>query len=933
MRRLAVLAVLILAVVPAFPATRLSVRELKALIVSSRAAGNFDVDISHKISRVEMREPLTGEALADIRATGLGPWTDGMLQALADESEFAPGVAAPDGAPPPPGEADSILAKARGFAANYLRNLPDFICTRSVHRLETPPSRSVDHGELFARLQDNDTLTSEVSFVDGKESYAAQTVNGRTNQQTVPGLTTWGEFGGILETLLAGRANPKTLWTRWETIRGKRVAVFRYSVDRRNSDYTVGWCCRSGHSRQTVPGYSGELFVDPMSGSVARVTMQAALSLSFPTQRLDTMVEYGPVNIGGETYICPVRSVIISLWSAASSYYSQAPLFRFSLSEVRFGAYHKFGTSATLLASDAQPSPDPVVGAPAVAAPVAVSAAAAPIDIDTNSQPLQFAGTPDVSSLLITAPPPSRGAVLRATTRLVDVSAVVLDKHGNPVTGLKKEDFEIYDEGKRQDIRLFSAPSPPVAGAVEASTEASPLAPQSPSVFSNRVDESPRSAGVTIFLIDRGVAETGDWLFARRGIIQFLQQAQPGDRIGLYAPNGNGVAIVQELTLDFSTLVSRLDEWNFQPRLRMSSSAPGWEDDIECPADHALKAVTATADHVSGVAGRKNLIWISGGDQPWRPPVAPSQALKAGAFPGSAGAPDAPGRPQNCSRDEMEALRAVNRANAALYSIDFRGLQTIQPDASTSLKDLGNPTNARQLTIALNGMARTKLDNIEKDQSVMRDVAERTGGRAYFDDDILGALRTASAESQGAYELGFYPESPRFDGAYRPLEVKVPGKPDVTVRFRRGYIDARESPDPEAQLRDAVQSPLDANTIALTAELIAGDDGGYDVKLNIGVGDLDLRQDDSGHWQGRIHVVLANRDKVGQPLDHRDDTLQLDLKPDRYEAMRKSGLPYHRAFQPELRASSLRVVIRDEAGNLGSVTIPLTESEKQLRRR
>jgi hypothetical protein len=150
----------------------------------------------------------------------------------------------------------------------------------------------------------------------------------------------------------------------------------------------------------------------------------------------------------------------------------------------------------------------------------------------------------------------------------------------------------------------------------------------------------------------------------------------------------------------------------------------------------------------------------------------------------------------------------------------------------------------------------------------------------------------------------------------------VPGRPDATVHYRRGYVDARISPDAEVQIRDAVQSPLDASAIALTAEM-AGDE----VKVSIGVGDLDLKPDDRGRWQGQIHVVLADRNDVGQQLDKLDDTLQLSLKPERYEELRKSGLPYRRTFHANPKAASVRVVVCDQAGTVGSVTIPLTASK------
>jgi len=379
MRRLAVLAVLMSAAVPAISVTLLGVRELRELIVSARAAGDSDADTAHKVGRVPLKERLTEAALADIRAIGLGPKTAGVLELLADVSEFLPGVEAPGTAPLTPAEGEAVLAKAREFTANYIRNLPDFVCTRVIRRFDAAfvagfdarSARRFYYGAILGALRLQDTISSEVSFYHGKESYAAQTVDGQAHEQPVSGVITWGEFGGLLGSLLVGGANPKTEWSRWEVIDGKRVAVFRYSVDRQHSRYTVTWCCYHDRRREISAGYRGELFIEPASGSVIRLTRQVALPVGFPMLTADTMVEYRPVVIGGNSYICPVKSVTLSWWKASAGYLV------FSLSEVRFGSYHKFGATSTLVVSDAQPEaglettapPKPAIATPATAAP------------------------------------------------------------------------------------------------------------------------------------------------------------------------------------------------------------------------------------------------------------------------------------------------------------------------------------------------------------------------------------------------------------------------------------------------------------------------------------------------------------------------------------------------------------------------------------
>ena len=105
---------------------------------------------------------------------------------------------------------------------------------------------------------------------------------------------------------------------------------------------------------------------------------------------------------------------------------------------------------------------------------------------------------------------------------------------------------------------------------------------------------------------------------------------------------------------------------------------------------------------------------------------------------------------------------------------------------------------------------------------------------------------------------------------------------------------------------------------------MSSSDTAYDVKLTVGIEGLDLQQQ-NGRWQVRIHVVLAQKDENGQQFDYRDDTVQMDLKPETYAAGRKTGVLYHFTVPRNPKSASLRVIVRDESGNLGSVTIPQTE--------
>jgi len=97
-----------------------------------------------------------------------------------------------------------------------------------------------------------------------------------------------------------------------------------------------------------------------------------------------------------------------------------------------------------------------------------------------------FSASPAQQSLP-DAPAPQQQTVIRSSVRLVQVSVVVEDKKGDPVAGLKAEDFTVLDEGRPQKIAFFSAATPPPAE--ESPDHAAPPANLLPAnAFTNRYD-------------------------------------------------------------------------------------------------------------------------------------------------------------------------------------------------------------------------------------------------------------------------------------------------------------------------------------------------------------------------------------------------------------------------------------------------------------
>jgi hypothetical protein len=124
-------------------------------------------------------------------------------------------------------------------------------------------------------------------------------------------LEVQGVFGPILIVALDDVLASQPSWSHWEEGTDGSIAVFRYNVPTQNSHFSVPV---PGGFDMTSPlrAYRGDIAVDPAGGAILRLTLQAITQADGPVKRADILVEYGPVAIAGQTWICPLRSVALA---------------------------------------------------------------------------------------------------------------------------------------------------------------------------------------------------------------------------------------------------------------------------------------------------------------------------------------------------------------------------------------------------------------------------------------------------------------------------------------------------------------------------------------------------------------------------------------------------------------------------------------------
>ena len=330
-------------------------------------------DLMRKVTNLELTERLSTSRLDALLSMIHGERERQALTADADLSFALPPP--PDeivNRPPPPVEEQrAILERTFDYLRNAIPKLPDFYALRNTVRFEEPLGRYDDIWKMPHQDQTLHFAAEEhatVLYQNGHEVVEKKQKLGKHRVAGVRarGLETSGTFGPILAYVLTAAAtSPSTLsWKRWERGKYGDLAVFSYKVAGTNSGPELTYCCLPEGDGTTpyqkkANTYDGEFAVNPDSGAIMRIVINADLNEErdpdVPLIRSQIMVEYGPVELGGKTYICPKRSVEISRgrserqlheWGMTFSLYGY---FENMINDVTFGGYHKFGSEARIL--------------------------------------------------------------------------------------------------------------------------------------------------------------------------------------------------------------------------------------------------------------------------------------------------------------------------------------------------------------------------------------------------------------------------------------------------------------------------------------------------------------------------------------------------------------------------------------------------------
>jgi hypothetical protein len=227
-------------------------------------------------------------------------------------------------APPDSAQRAAMLSRIMQYASDYLRKLPDFVCTQVARN-------SVDESGTGERWREREVVEEEVSYVAHRDSYKVLRINGKATTRPHEKLKfrTEGDFGGTLPTIFDPQRQAEFEWARWEAPGDRRRCVFSFRVPQSRSVTTVG--------RITV-AIHGFVHADCETGTILGIREDMDPSSNLPWKSASYSADYGPVTISGQRFILPLKSE----WRLVGWK-------RGYLRTIQYGQYRKFGADATVV--------------------------------------------------------------------------------------------------------------------------------------------------------------------------------------------------------------------------------------------------------------------------------------------------------------------------------------------------------------------------------------------------------------------------------------------------------------------------------------------------------------------------------------------------------------------------------------------------------
>jgi VWFA-related protein len=527
-------------------------------------------------------------------------------------------------------------------------------------------------------------------------------------------------------------------------------------------------------------------------------------------------------------------------------------------------------------------------------------------------------------------PPPTQNTTPRRATFSLTMSQVIVnvsvsDRAGKPIENLTKDDFEIYEDGKRQTIRacqferLAKSPLPPL-GQPLALPERSPVPQQVPVAAPPGILEGGISRfqdrRLVVMLFDLSSMAAAEQIRAQHAAIEFLSKQMTASDMVSIMVFGSELKTLQDFTADRELLISVVRNFHIgesSELASMSDTGPDSQDQsgMFTPdetefnifnTDRKLAALEDAARRLSQYPEKKALVFLSGGVE------------KTGVD----------------NQSQLQAtVNAAVRANVAFFPIDARGLVAQVPGGdATQAGPSGNNlyTGAGQ---------RSLKDSFQDSQETLYSLSADTGGKALLDsNDLTEGIRAVQEKMSSYYLLAYESTNPAADGKYRRIQVKLAPRLAnlrASLDFRKGYFAPvtfakSTASDKENQLQQAMdsESPITDLPLAVEVDYFRLEKNKYFVPITVRIPGSALAFKAKKSKQATALDFIAEvRDSKDRAADSVRDSIPLKIDEDTAAAVSRKQVQYDTGLTLPPGKYSLRFVARENGeGKVGTFQTP-----------